>query len=333
MSSRATVSRRGVLAGLPALLGPSLLPGRARAQAWPGRPIRLIVPYPPGGASDVIARLVARQLGTGLNTTVFIENRPGASTMIGAEAGARADPDGYTILMASATTMCVVPTIYGARTPYDPLRDFTPISLASRAPFFVMVAANSPIKDLKALVELARSKPGQLGYGTNGPGGASHLGMLLFEKRAGFEMLHVPYRSITTAATDLIGGRVMTVLGDLSAVTGLVQSGQIRLIAAASPERSPLAPDVPTVAEAAGVDLGEVGPWFGVFGPAKLPAEMATRMNREIVAYLGSASAKETFTAIAQVPISSSPDELTALIRADTERYAALIRDHKITLE
>lgn len=325
-------SRRVILTALSGL-GLSAASNSVLAQAWPSRPMRMIVPYPPGGASDVVARLITKQLASGLGTSVIVENRPGASTMIGAEAGARADPDGYTLLMASATTMSVVPTIYGARTPYDPARDFSPISLVSRAPFFVMVSAESDIKDLRGLIAQARQKPGQLAYGTNGPGGASHLGMLLFGRVADVQMVHVPYRSITTAATDLMGGRVATVLGDLSAVTGLVQAGQIRLIASASPERSPLAPDVPTVQEAAGVDIGDVGPWFGVFGPAKLPGEIVSRLNAEIVGFLAAETTRDAFNKIAQVPVLSTPDELSRLIRTDTDRYAALIRDNKITLD
>ena len=325
-------SRRAIMSGLGAALL-STLATKVRAQTWPGRPIRMIVPYPPGGASDVVARLITKQLSSALGTSVIVENRPGASTMIGAEAAARSDPDGYTVLMASSSTMCVVPTIFGSRTPYHPERDFTPISLVSRAPFFMMVSAESGIKDMKALLDLARSKPGQLSFGSNGPGGAAHLGMLLFQRAANVQMLHVPYRSITTAATDLIGGRVTTVLGDLSAVVGLVQSGQVRLIASASPERSPLVPEVPTLKEAIDVDIGEIGPWFGVFGPAKLPPEIASRLNAEIRSFLASASAQDFYKSIAQLPLSSTSEELEQLIRADTERFAAIIREQKITLE
>lgn len=333
MSEPGGFTRRAVVAGLSGLSIAPLGARMAAAQAWPGRPMRMIVPYPPGGASDVVARLITKQLTSVLGTSVIVENRPGASTMIGAEAGARAEPDGYTILMASATTMSVVPTIYGSRTSYDPHRDFSPISLVSQAPFFIMVSAASGIRDLKELIDLAKRKPGELSYGTNGPGGASHLGMLLFQRVSDVQMLHVPYRSITTAATDLIGGRVSSVLGDLSAVTGLVQGGQIRLIASASPERSVLAPDVPTVKEAAGVDIGDVGPWFGVFGPAKLPVEIVSRLNTEIRSFLATQAAQDTYRTIAQVPLSSSPEELSRLIRTDTERYAAIIREQKITLE
>ena len=330
---RETIARRDILLSLGAALVSFGSPIAARAQAWPGRPMRMIVPYPPGGASDVVARLITRQLATVLGTSVIVDNRPGASTMIGAEAAARSDPDGYTIFMASATTMSVVPTIYGKRTPFDPQRDFTPISLVSRAPFFMLVSAGSDIKDMKGLLDAARQKPGQISYGSNGPGGASHLGMLLLQRVAGVEMLHVPYRSITTAATDLVGGRVTAVLGDLSTVTGLVQSGQIRVIASASSERSPLAPEVPTIKEAAGVDLGDVGPWFGVFGPAMLPEEIGKRLNSEIRAFLASPPAQEFYKNIAQLPISSTPEELSRLMRADTERYATIIREQHITLE
>ena len=327
------MSRRGLLTTMGAVGASALIAPPVFADNWPSRPIKMIVPYPPGGAADIIARVVNNHLSDVLGVPLVVENRPGASTIIAAEATARSEPDGYTLLIASTTTMCVIPNISGSKAQYDAKRDFTPISSVSRAPFFFMVPTTSDIKDLASLIAHAKAKPGSLSYGSNGLGSASHLGMLLFEKTSGIDMLHVPYKSISLAGNDLLTGTINLVLGDLSTVAGLVKDGRIRLIASASPQRSPLAPDIPTVAEATGIDIGDVGPWFGILGPAKLPPEIVKRLNEGIRAFASSDAARQTYNNISQLPLSSSPEEFAQLIQSDSNRFAAIIKENNITLE
>ena len=325
--------RRCLAKCLGALALLALCGGSAAAQAWPSRPVRLIVPFPPGGASDAVSRLLTAHLSTALGATFVVDNRPGASTMIGAEAAARAAADGYTLLMASTSTMAAVPALYGGRTPYAPLRDFVPVGLVSRAPFFIFVPSEAGASDLAELVRQARAQPGRLSYGSNGNGGSAHLGMELLQRAAGFEMLHVPYRSMVPALTDLVARRLSVVLGDLTSVGGALQSGQLRILAAASPERSPVAPDVPTVAEAIGLTGFDASPWFGVFAPTGVPDEVTLRLNAEMRRYLETGAARTAFGNIGQVPLSSSAVELRRLIEADAARFSALIREQKITVD
>lgn len=326
--------RRGVLKGLGALALPALAARPATAQSWPGRPVRFIVPFPPGGASDVVSRLVTAHLSSAFGVPFVVDNRPGASTMLGAEAAARAAPDGHTLLMASTSTMAAVPALYGARTPYNPARDFAPVGLVSRAPFFVFVATESGIADLGELVRQARAQPGRLSYGSNGVGGSSHLGMELLQRAAGFEMIHVPYRSIVPAMTDLVARRLTMVLGDVTSVGGALQSGQLRVLAAASPERSPVWPEAPTVSEAIGIPTFDASPWFGIFAPAGVPEEVVTRVGAELRRFLTTDAARTAFLNIGQVALTSeSPEAMRRLIAGDSERFGTLIREQRIAAE
>ncbi|WP_426959348.1 Bug family tripartite tricarboxylate transporter substrate binding protein [Muricoccus radiodurans] len=325
--------RRDVLKAAGALALPAILSRPAEAQAWPNRPVRFIVPFPPGGASDVVSRLVTAHLSAAFNVPFVIDNRPGASTMLGAEAAARSAPDGHTLLMASTSTMAAVPALYGSRTPYNPLRDFVPVGLASLAPFFVFLATEGGFADLGDLVRQARARPGQLSYGSNGAGAASHLGMELLARAAGFEMLHVPYRSIVPALTDLVAKRLSTVMGDVTSVGGALQSGQLRLVAAASRERSPVAPEVPTVSEAIGIPPFDASPWFGIFAPTGVPEEVVARLGVELRRYLSTDAARQAFLNIGQVPLIATSDELRRRVEADSERFGTLIREQRITVE
>lgn len=325
------MKRREILMGGAALA--CLRPGAARAQAWPNRPVRLIVPFPPGGAADVVTRLVAGQMASVLGTPWVVDNRPGGSTMIGAEAAARAAPDGYSFLLASTSTMAAVPALYGSRTPYHPQRDFAPVGLVARAPFFIFVQASAPIASLAELVSRAKAEPGRLSYGSNGTGQSAHLGMELLQRAAGFEMLHVPYRSMVPAMTDLLGGRLTAVLGDMTSAAGAVRAGQLRVLAAAGPERSPIAPDIPTVNEALGITAFDASPWFGVFAPAGTAEEVISRLAEALAAYLVSDAARSAFLNVGLVPIVATPAELTRLVASDFERLSRLIVEQRITPE
>ncbi|MBY0331029.1 MAG: tripartite tricarboxylate transporter substrate binding protein [Acetobacteraceae bacterium] len=321
--------RRTLLAGLAVA---AAQPARAQPAAWPSRPIRLLVPFPGGGAADVVARLVAAQLSAALGATVVVENRPGGSTVIAAEAAARAAPDGYTLLFASGATMSSVPALLPS-IPYDPARDFAPIALISRLPFFIFVPARLEATDLGGLIALARARPGGISYGTNGIGTIGHLGMELLSRAAGVEMVHVPYRAFGPALTDMLAGRVQVIMGDLTVMGGALRAGEIRALAAALPERSGFLPEVPTVAEVAGLPEFDASAWFALFAAAAVPQPIRQRLTEAMLAWLATAEAREALGRIGQVPLGGGPDPLRALIESERARFGQVIREAGIRLE
>jgi tripartite-type tricarboxylate transporter receptor subunit TctC len=309
------------------------LPALAAAQpAWPSRPIRLIVPFPGGGAADVVARLVAAPLSAALGQPFVVENRPGGSTVIAAEAAARAAPDGHTLLFASGATMSSVP-LMRANLPYDPARDFAPIALLSRLPFFVFVPTALGVADLTGLLNRARARPGTLSYGTNGVGTIGHLGMELLKQAAGVDIVHVPYRAFGPALTDMLAGRIEVIMGDLTVMGGALRDGQIRALATAMPQRSEFLPDMPTVSEAAGLPEFDASAWFALFAPAATPAPIQRRLTEETLGWLATEPARAALLAIGQTPSPAPPDALRALIEADSRRFGTLIRELGIRLE
>ena len=304
----------------------------ASAQAWPERPVRILVPFPGGGAADAVVRLVANHLARALGRPVMIDNRPGGNTVIAADAAAKAAPDGYTLLVSSASTMVSNPVLFAGRLPYDPERDFRPVGLVSRLPFFVFASAKVPARDLQEFLALARARPGQLGYATNGNGTAGHIGTELLKRSAGIDLLHVPYRSYAHALPDLVAGRIAVAMADLTVFGGALQAGEAKALAVAAPDRSPLLPDVPTMAEE-GFPGFDASVWFGMFAPARTPTETVARLNAELRTYLASEEARTAFAGISQVPAASSPEELHALVRADADRYGRIIREARITVD
>ena len=318
-------TRRLLLAGL--LATPALA-----QTAWPSRPIRLLVPFPGGGAADVTARLVATQLGTALGQTVVVDNRPGGSTVIAAEAAARAAADGYTLLLASGATFSSVPALLPS-VPYDPDRDFAPLALVSRLPFFVFVPARSEVRDLQGLLALAKARPGMISYGTNGIGTIGHLGTELLCRGAGVEMTHVPYRAYGPALTDMLAGRIQVIMGDLTVMGGALRAGEIRALAAAQPERSDFLPEVPTVAGAAGLAEFDASAWFALFAPAGVPQAIQARLTAAVQDWLRTPEAREALAKIGQVPLGGGPEALRALIAAERARLVGVIRAAGIRLE
>ncbi len=317
------MKRRLLLAALAA-------PAVARAQSWPSRPLRLIIPYGPGGAGDALARLTAQALGRALPQPVVAENRPGGNTLIGAEAVAKST-DGHTLLFCSSPTMSTAPILYGARLPYSPERDFVPVGLLSRTPYFVFVPTASPAKDLPGLIALAKAQPGRLSYASIGNGTVGHMTSELFGRAAGISWNHVPYRSYGAIAPDLIAGRLDAVIADLTTFGPLVQAGQARVLAAATDQRSPFLPALPAMAELGfpGFD-GSI--WFGLFAPTALAAEVP-RLNAALHAWQAEPETTRALAAIGQVPEASTPERLRDLIRVDVGRYGPLIRDLNITAE
>lgn len=324
-----SLRRRSLLAGLAAgAAGPAL----AQPAPWPSRPLRLLVPFPGGGAADVVARLVAAQLSAALGQPVVVENRPGGSTVIAAEAAARAAPDGHTLLFASGATMNSVPALLPS-VPYDPQRDFAALALISRLPFFVFVPARLEAADLPGLLALARARPGAISYGTNGIGTIGHLGMELLTRSAGVEMVHVPYRAFGPALTDLLAGRIQVIMGDLTVMGGALRNGDIRALAAALPMRSAFLPEVPTVTEATGLPDFDASAWFALFSPAGVPAPIQARLTEIMLDWLRTEAAREGLAKLGQVPLGGAPDALRALIEADRLRLGRVIREAGIRLE
>jgi tripartite-type tricarboxylate transporter receptor subunit TctC len=274
--------RVALLAACAAVIAAGLagLPDNAAAQSLAGRQIRLIVPFPAGGPTDIVARPFARLLGDGLKSTVVIDNRGGAGGSVGAEMVARASPDGRTLLMATVGTHAINPALYKALS-YDAQRDFTPIALVALAPVAVVVHPAQPVNNMAELVALAKRMPGKLNYGSAGSGTPGHLTGEMFKSAASVDLQHVPYRGSAPALTDLVGGQLQIMFDPLQSVLSNVQAGRARAIAVSSKERSSVLPDVPTIAES-GYGGFETTAWWGLFAPAKLPPAMAEQLGAEV---------------------------------------------------
>ncbi len=319
---------------LLALMGVGALaaaPAQAQAQAWPDRPIRLIIPYAPGGGADGAARLIATQLGKALGQTVIVESRPGANTTIAGVAVARAPADGYTLLMTGGSTMSVLP-LMSDKLPFDPVADLVPLGMVSRFPFIVVVSSTHEAKSLAELLALARARPGELAYASNGSGGMVHLGVELMAHGAQVKLNHVPYKGFAPALPDVITGRTPLMMADWAPISGQVKSGALRPLAVTSAKRWPLLPDVPTLAEQgfAGYDL-EI--WFGLYAPARTPSTVVTRINDEMRRWLATAEAREAFAAIGHDPAPSTPDDVRQRIAAEQKLFGPAIKAANIKAE
>lgn len=297
----------------------------AAAQAWPSKPVRIIIPYPAGGGADAAARLAAGALSQGLGQSFVVESRPGGNTLIGTEAAAKSAPDGYTLLLTGGSTMSVQPFVFAGKLPYDPLDGFAHISMVSRFPFIVTVPATLPVKSLPEFIAHVKSRPGQLSYGSNGSGALAHLGIERLRAGTGIDLTHVPYKGFGPMMPDLISGRVAMTMADLAPIAGHLKAGTLRAIAVTSKERWGQMPELPTVAEA-GLPGYEVDVWFGLFAPAKTPAEVVQRANAELRKYLSSPEAKEAFLKIGHDASPSTPEAVRALIQSEQKVYSGLVR-------
>ena len=302
----------------------------AQAQQWPSKPIRVIVNFPPGGAADQIARLVAPTLAEALGQPVVVENRPGANGNIGAEAVAKSPPDGYTLLMSSGGAFSVNPHLY-TKLPFDPLKDLEPIAAAARILVFLVVKPDLPAKSVNEFVALARANPGKLSYGSPGSGSSPHIATAMFARAAGIQVTHVPYKGAAPALTDLLGGQ-LDFMFDPGIGLGQVRAGKLRLLAVGSPKRSPLFPDTPTVAES-GIAGFDADSWFGFYAPAGLPPDVAARLNREINRALQTPAVRDRIAAIGGEPVAMSAAEFAEVQRKDRERFGAVIREAGIKLD
>ena len=302
------------------------------AQAYPAKPIRLIVPYPPGGGTDFFARLVGAKMSEHIGQPIVVENRPGAATIIGAEAAARAAPDGYTVLLADSTTLAVNPSLY-RKLPYDPQKDFLPISMTAR--FAMLLVVNpSLIKaaSVKEFIAEAKRDPGKINFASVGAGTTHHLAMELFEQQSGISLNHIPYKGAAPAVQDLVGGQVPVMFLDLAAGAPQIRAGKIKALAVASARRISALPDVPTVAES-GVPGFEAWAWQGLVVPAGTPQEVMTRLRVEYSKAVGDPALRQKLIDAGVEPLTSTPEELAAHIRSETAKWAKVVKEANIKVE
>ena len=300
--------------------------GSAFAQAWPIKPVRVIIPYPPGGGAEAAARFLANHFTQAFGQPFVIDNRPGGNTVIGAEAAAKAAPDGYTLFITGGSTMSVQPYVFAGKLPYDPLGDFAPVSMVSRFPFFLVVPASLPAKSLAELVALVKAKPGQLSYASNGSGSIAHLGMEMLKLGTGMDLLHVPYKGFAPALPDLLSGRVTVMMADLAPIGAQLKAGNLRVLGATSRERTAFMPEAPTIAEL-GLPGYEIDVWFALYAPAKTPADIVARLNAEARKYLGSAEAKEAYGKVGHEPAPSTPEAVRARIASEQKVFTKAVKE------
>jgi tripartite-type tricarboxylate transporter receptor subunit TctC len=300
------------------------------ALAWPDKTIRIVVPFAPGGGTDVIARTLAQEMMKSLGGSIIIENKPGAGTIIGTQSVAGSEPDGYTLLMATFAN-AVNPSLY-AKLPYDPHADFAPVALIARSFNIVVVNAASPIKSIADLIAAAKADPDKLSYGTYGTGTSAHLAGELFKRLTRVNLTPVPYKGAAPAITDLLGGRIQVMFTTVASAAPLIAGGQLRGLAVTSPERSPAFPDLPTVAEA-GVPGYVAESWYGLYAPAKTPAAIIERLNKSAAAAVQSDAFKKLDVNEGLVMAAGEPSELDRYVRSEEERWRKVISETNIKVE
>ncbi|MCE2949332.1 MAG: tripartite tricarboxylate transporter substrate binding protein [bacterium] len=314
----------GVLACVVALCTtPALGQTPKGGEAWPARPVRFIVPFAPGAANDLIARALSSKLSEVWNQSVVVDNRPGGNTVIGSEIVARAAPDGYTLLQTGLAHV-LNPSVI-AKLPYDSVRDFSMIGLTGQSPFVLVVNTSLPVKSVKDLVALARAKSGTLAYGSTGAGGTSHLMGELLKSMAGIDVIHVPYKGLAPALTDVIGGQIQFSFGSWSTVGPFVTAGKLRAIAVTSEKRSAITPDLPTISES-GFKGYDATPWWGIVGPGGMPRPLLSRLNGDLNKAMESAEMKERFGRQGIEIVTSTPEAFAALIKSEIVRWGKIVK-------
>ncbi len=322
------ILRRSVLA----LAASTAVALPAWADTYPSKPIRLVVPFPAGGATDIFARAVAGKLGERLATSIVVDNKPGAGGTIGSEIGAKAAPDGYTLLLTTSSTHAIGPSFATpGKLPYDAVADFTPISHLGNAPSIVLVPNNSPAKTMKEFVEHARKNPGRLNYASSGNGTVVHLGTEHFKSMAGLFMVHIPYRGTALAIPDLVSGKLDLLIDSLPSGLPHVKEGRLRALAITSLKRSPLMPELPPVADT--VPGYESVTWFGLYGPKGLPADVVTRVNTAVNQALQDADVKDRLARLGIEPVGGTPQQFAAMTQADRNKWKKIIIERKLTAD
>jgi tripartite-type tricarboxylate transporter receptor subunit TctC len=306
------------------IVTPQRLAAAAAADAYPNRPLRLIVPYPPGGGSDIMGRAVAERLTQQLGHQVIVDNRGGASTAIGADLAARAPADGYTLLIGTITTLATNPNLR-AKLPYDPVKSFDPISMLASQPYYVVLNPGVPVRSLKEFIAYARSRPGELHFGSPGVGSGSHLTGELFNSMAKTKLVHVGYKGAGPAVIDVAAGQIQLMFATLSTVNPFLQTGKLVLVAVTTGKRSQVMPDVPTVAES-GVTGFAMRSWNGLLGPRGIPPAVLRRINAEMVSGLKSPDFTKRLLAIGFEPDPSTPEEFAQFIKDEIALHARIIK-------
>jgi len=317
---------RHVLAALAASIALS-----AFAQSYPSKPIRLIVPFAAGGGNDNIARLVGKRLNESLGQPLVIDNRPGAGGVLGAELAAKSAPDGYTLFLGGVGSHAVNPNLI-EKLSYDPIRDFAPVILLARAPLILVVHPSVPAHTFAELVAYARKNPGKLNFASNGNGSSAQLAAVMFDSMAGADMVHVPYKGLAPALTDLLSGQVQLMFSSVVAILPHIKAGKLRALAVTGEKRMASLPDVPTVAES-GFPGYEASSWYGILAPAGTPHEIVARLNAEFSKALAQPEVRNNLLADGAEPVGDTPEEFAAYIRSEKERMGKLIRDAKIRME
>jgi tripartite-type tricarboxylate transporter receptor subunit TctC len=311
---------------------PLLATSFAAAQAYPNKPIRFIVPYPPGGPLDAVARMLGDKLKDGLGQPVIVDNKPGAGGNIGADAAAKSAPDGYTIVMGAVATHAINPTLF-PKMPYDPVKDFAPVSLVASVPNVLILnpdtASRLGIASVKDLVAYAKAHPGKLNYASGGNGSAGHLAGELFKMMAKVSMVHIPYNGAAPAQLGLLAGQTDLMFDNLASATQNIRSGKLKPLAVTTAKRAAALPDLPTMAEA-GADKGlasfDINTWFGILAPAKTPAPIVARLNAEVDKALRSADVRERMARLGAEPAPTTPEQFEALIQSELKKYAAVVK-------
>jgi len=303
-----------------------LAPHAARAaDAYPAKPVRFVVAFPPGGGTDIIARAIAQKLAERIAQQVVVDNRPGAGGNIGTDIVAKSAPDGYTMLMGSAGPLAINASLFG-KMPFDPIKDLAPVTLAASTPNVLVVHPSLRVATVKELIALAKARPGEINFASSGHGTPAHLAGELFNSMAGVKMVHVPYKGAAPALADLLGGQVQLMFSTMPPALPHVKDGKLRALAVTSAKRSPAAPDIPTLDEIA-LPGFEANTWHGVVVPAGTPATIVARLNREIVAILHLPDVVERFSSQGAEALGSTPEEFAAYIRSETLKWAKVVRD------
>jgi tripartite-type tricarboxylate transporter receptor subunit TctC len=302
----------------------------AWSQAYPNRPIRLIVGYPAGGASDVAARIVGQKLGERMGQPVVVDNRAGSAGNIGADAVAKAAPDGYTLLLGTIS-LSVNPSLYPKMT-YDPVKDLSAVSMISSTPFLLVVNPQTPYKSTRELVDAARKSPGVINYATAGNGSGSHLFTELLDSTANIKLTHVPYKGAAPAMNDVLGNQVGVTFDNIITTLPLVKAGKLRALAVSTKQRSKVAPDIPTLDES-GVPGFDATAWFGLFAPAGTPREIIARLNQEVAEAVKDPVVNEKLLALGAEPVSSSPESFSTFFKGEVAKWARVVKTAKVQVE
>jgi tripartite-type tricarboxylate transporter receptor subunit TctC len=321
----------GIAAALLAQTAAAQGPSASSGQAYPSKPIRLIVPFAAGGGNDNIARLVGKRLSDSLGQPLVIDNRPGAGGVLGADLAAKSAPDGYTLFLGGVGSHALNPNLI-EKLPYDPIRDFAPVALLAQAPLVLVIHSSVPAHDIAEFVAYARKNPGKLNFASNGNGTSSQLAAVMFDSVAGVDMVHVPYKGLSPALTDLLSGQVQLMFSSVVAILPHIKAGKLRALGVTGAKRLAALPEVPTIAEA-GFPGYEASSWYGILAPAGTPREIVMKLNAELRKALERPEVRKSLLAEGAEPVGGSPEQFAEYIRAEKERLGKVIRDAKIRLE